>query len=58
MKFMLAAFGGIFVSIASLTVLPVMIAFLGGLFLTATGAGATFWRYNRRRRRAEVAPSA
>ncbi|MDA0270524.1 MAG: hypothetical protein O2798_06435 [Chloroflexi bacterium] len=55
MKFMLAAMGGIFVSIASLTVLPIVIAFLGGLVMTATGAGATLWRYQRRRARAEAA---
>lgn len=62
MKAGIASFGSAFMAVASLTVLPVMIALLGGAFLTALGAGFTFWRAQRRRRTApgpaEVSPRA
>ncbi|PKN81298.1 MAG: hypothetical protein CVU47_07310 [Chloroflexi bacterium HGW-Chloroflexi-9] len=52
MKAGIASFGSAFMVVASLTVLPVVIALLGGVFLTAFGAGFTFWRAQRRRRAA------
>ena len=61
MKAGIASFGSAFMVVASLTVLPVVIALLGGAFLTALGAGFTFWRAQRRRTApgpAEVSPRA
>jgi len=52
MKAGIASFGSAFMVVASLTVLPIVIALLGGMFLTAFGAGFTFWRARRRRRAA------
>ncbi|MDO9446038.1 MAG: hypothetical protein Q7K37_12055 [Dehalococcoidia bacterium] len=56
MKAGIASFGSAFMVVASLTVLPVAITLLGGLFLTASGAGFTFWRAQRRRRTATPSP--
>ncbi|MDP2328804.1 MAG: hypothetical protein Q8M79_12050 [Dehalococcoidia bacterium] len=56
MKAGIASFGSAFMVVASLTVLPVAIALLGGVFLTAFGAGFTFWRAQRRRRTAPGPP--
>lgn len=56
MKAGIASFGSAFMVVASFTVLPIAISLLGGVFLTAVGAGFTFWRAQRRRRTATAPP--